>query len=298
MDAIIWDDLEIEQKNSAEGRSYLRDGVSHLSVTSITSKMEKADFFTWEKNVGTEKAAQIRTDSALHGSAAHFAIECYLRSERKIPEAFQAFYQGVGMKWINANPDVVRLPVAHQKFLGLLQPFRHFLEIVNPIAIEKKIFWSNGEVGFGGTADFFLELQEGRIKLPNGEKLGKTLVVADWKNFRSKKAPICHKWNGNPYYPLLKYALQLSAYCAGFNYLTNSKHNLDKAILVCATNSESPIPADLFYFSPQALAWHFSIFTEGMYCIKNNHPFDWIEYETLADEYQYLGEPVEISPAC
>jgi hypothetical protein len=33
---------------------------------------------------------------------------------------------------------------------------------------------------------------------------------------------------------------------------------------------------------------------EGLHALKDNQPFDWIEFEALADEKGYLGCPIQI----
>ena len=255
--------------------------------------LEKADFSGWEKRVGKDKAKSIRAESSLHGTTVHLAIESYLRCGGDTNKAFEMFYQNLNREWLALkSSQLMNLGDVRAELSLLLRPFKDFLNIVSPVATEKKVFWRDrdGEVGFGGTADCFLEVADGRLQLPDGSKLPGGLVVADWKNHRSKKEPKSFKWNKEPYYPLLRYALQLSAYAAGFNYLTDSRYALNQALLICA----SPDATDIYYFNPEALAWHFEMLVEGLHALKDNQPFDWIEFEALADELGYLGCPAQI----
>lgn len=287
MNTNLWNDKEIEQYHVDGSRGY-RYGDSHFSsVTTLVSMLEKVDFSGWEKRIGKDKAESIRADSALHGTTVHLAIESYLRCSGDMNKAFEMFYQNLNRKWLSKFQNINDVCA---EFKLLLLPFMDFLNIVSPVAIEKKVFWHDGEIGFGGTADCFLEVADGRLQLPDGSKLPGCLVVADWKNHRSKKEPKSFKWNKEPYYPLLRYALQLSAYTAGFNYLTGSQYALNQALLICA----SPDATGIYYFSPKALAWHFEMLVEGLHALKDNQPFDWIEFEALADERGYLGCPVKI----
>jgi hypothetical protein len=288
MNTILWDDTEIKQYYVDDERKYRRGDFAFRSVTTSVSMLEKVDFSAWENRIGKEKAESIRNESALHGNAVHLAVECFLKSGGNINNAFEMFLPKVNRQWLLKSG----VPKPLMEFENLLLPFKDFLGIVTPIAIEKRVFWCDGEVGFGGTADCFLEVAEGRLQLPDGSKVPGGLVVADWKNPRSKKEPKSFKWNKEPYYPLLRYALQLSAYSAGFNHLTGNRYELDSALLVCA----SPKATDIYYFSPESLAWHFEMLVEGLHALKDNQPFDWIEYEFLADEMGYLGCPVQVLP--
>ena len=289
MNINLWTDTEIQQYHVDGSRGYRYGDFRFPSVTTLVSMLEKADFSGWEKRIGKEKAESIRADSALQGTTVHLAIESYLRCGGDVNRAFEIFFQNLNRKWLSrlSSQNDVR-----DEFKKLLLPFKDFLNIVSPVAIEKRVFWRDrdGEVGFGGTADCFLEVADGRLQLPDGSKLPGGLVVADWKNHRSKKEPKSFKWNKEPYYPLLRYALQLSAYAAGFNYLTDSRYALNQALLICASSDAT----DIYYFSPEALAWHFEMLVEGLHTLKDNQPFDWIEFEALADERGYLGCPVQI----
>lgn len=293
MNTNLWNDKEIEQYHVDGSRGYRYGDSQFPSVTTLVSMLEKADFSGWEKRIGKEKAESIRADSALQGTTVHLAIESYLRCGGNISKAFEMFYQNVNRKWLALKSTELRnLSDVFVEFECLLLPFKDFLNIVSPVAIEKKVFWRDrdGEIGFGGTADCFLEVADGRLELPDGSKLPGGLVVADWKTHRSKKEPKSFKWNKEPYYPLLRYALQLSAYTAGFNYLTGSQYALNQALLICA----SPDATGIYYFAPEALAWHFEMLVEGLHALKDNQPFDWIEFEALADEKGYLGCPIQI----
>ena len=293
MNTNLWDDTEIQQYHADGSRGYRYGEFRFPSVTTLVSMLEKADFSGWEKRIGKDKAESIRADSALRGTTVHLAIESYLRCGGDTSKAFEMFYQNLNRQWLTLkSTELKNLDDVRVEFKLLLLPFKDFLNIVFPVAIEKKVFWRDrdGEVGFGGTADCFLEVAEGRLQLPDGSKLPGGLVVADWKNHRSKKEPKSFKWNKEPYYPLLRYALQLSAYAAGFNYLTDSRYILNQALLICA----SPDATDIYYFSPKALAWHFEMLVEGLRALKGIQPFDWIEFEALANEGGYLGCPVQI----
>lgn len=289
MNINLWNDSEIQQYHTDGVRGYRYSDSHFPSVTTLVSMLEKADFSGWEKRIGKEKAESIRADSALQGTTVHLAIESYLRCDGNISKAFEMFYQNVNRKWLSKFKSIKDVCV---EFNLLLLPFKDFLNIVSPVAIEKKVFWRDreGEIGFGGTADCFLEVADGRLELPDGSKLPGGLVVADWKTHRSKKEPKSFKWNKEPYYPLLRYALQLSAYTAGFNYLTGNRYALNQALLICA----SPDATGIYYFAPEALAWHFEMLVEGLHALKDNQPFDWIEFEALADEKGYLGCPIQI----
>lgn len=297
----LWDDSEIVRDDSQyhKGRVYKYRGHEYPSVTNLLKKIKQEDFSWWERKVGKENAKKIRDDAARHGTAVHLAIEAYLKCDRSINTATQYFLRHCEGVWLEEHPEVLRSPdVALLNYQKLIKPFSRFLPLVEAIGIEIPVCWASecGSIGFGGTSDAFLRVDTSSLKKLCGTPLaGNTIAVADWKNFRKPKAPIAHKWNGDAYYPLIGYAMQLSAYCAAFNQLTDRAHKLNQALLVCA-HPES-IYANIYYLSPKAICWHWQNFKEAMWCLKRGECFDWIAYQALSEEQGYLGEELEIISA-
>lgn len=302
MNIQLWEDSEIVQDNSQhnKGRVYVYKGNEFPSVTNLLGKIQPKDFLkTWTKRVGEEKAEQIRVDASTHGSAVHCAIEAWLRCDRNLTEAVQWWIKNVEGDWLNNNLEVLRCPnVATLAYQKLIKPFSRFLDLIEPVGIEKPLCWSSecGSVGFGGTSDAFLKVNGERLLTSRGVRLAKsTLVVCDWKNFRKPKEPIAHTWSGDAYYPLIGYCMQLSAYCAAFNQLTDKQHRLNQALLVCAHPKADY--ADIYYLDSKAICWYWKKFNEAIWSLKTDEPFDWIEFCALSEEQGFLGEKLEIVPA-
>lgn len=295
----LWDDTEIvrDDTQKSKGRIYKYRNSEYPSVTNLLNQIQPKEFLIqWKDRVGEVEAKRISKEASQHGSAVHCAIEAYLRCNKNEQQAIQYFLRNVEADWLHDNPEVLRSPeVALLQFSNLVKPFLPFLALVQPIGIEKPIVWASEckTIGFGGTTDAFLSVDTSKLVLGDGTKIrGNSLVVCDWKNFRKAKQPIATNFKGESYYPLISYCLQLAAYTAAFNQITDRQHRLNQALLVCAhTNCRA---VNIYYLSPKAICWYWTKFKEALWCLHHNEYFDWIEFCALTEEQNYLGKKVKI----
>lgn len=311
----LWNDQEIIQDNSRNGttgRCYKWGDRQYSSVTNILSSVEdKEHLVKWKQNVGAVEADRIRDTASAHGSKVHGELESYFRlnydelllSENPHLQSLPEDEREAGIRQIQEGI----LNSLHEDHEALIEPFRCLFPYVRPVALEKRLMWhsDDGQLGFGGTADIF-KLLDCRV-LPKNIKPTCTidgndyvLVVGDWKNFNKRKTPIAYNRKGCSYYPLIKYALQLSAYSAAFNQRTNLRYRLNQGVLACAYNvSEVGEPMryelDLYHFDQRSLCWFWLQFKKIMEAHYHNVPFNWKRFCTQAHTAGVLGEELGVT---
>jgi hypothetical protein len=309
----LWNDTDIIQDNSrveGKGRVYRHKDKEYSSVTTIIGKFEDKAFLSgWQKRVGKAKAEAIKVKAGNHGTNAHAALENHFRYH--YPELILA-----------ERPELQLLPLEEQELaitsikeslrlddaqLNLIEPFQPLFPYIHPISLEKRIFWHDEEdprLGYGGTVDAYkyidCSLLPTEVKpyiLDEGR--GYSMTVLDWKNFNKRKAPISKKKNGELYFPLIKYALQLSAYVAPFNKLTKEKYTLNQGMLACAYNiSEDGEPMvyklDLYYFDQRSICWFWKEFKKILHAYYYNEEYSWGSLCKRAYHAGVLGERIDL----
>lgn len=306
MEIEIWDDSEIQQLNLPDGRKYTWGDRRYASVTTILSKFEdKAFLATWKKRVGEKEAERIRDAASTHGSAAHTALEnhfkCYhdhlILQDNKHIQSLAPAEQKQAIAMLQGQ---LKLDEGQQ---SLIRPFEPLFPYIRPVALEKRIMWhdnDNPTVGFGGTADAY-KLIDCRLLPPKVKPLitdgnrSYAIVVLDWKNFNKRKRPIEYTQGGRTYFPLIKYALQLSAYSAAFNKLTQNRYRLNQGLLACAYNVAPPgepmqYELDLFYFDQRAICWFWLQFKKILHAYYNDGTFNWVAFCREAHRSGVLGD--------
>lgn len=304
----IWNDSDIQQINPGDGsgRRYAWNGSEYSSVTTILSKFEDKAFLAgWKKRVGAEEAERIRDTASTHGSNTHNALENHFKCHHdhllvQENRHLQLLPPEQQKKAIAQLQTQLRLDDKQQ---GLIQPFQPLFPYVKPVALEKKIMWhdsDNPRIGFGGTADAY-KLIDCRL-LPSSVKplftdggRSYALVVLDWKNFNKRKRPIEYNRGGRPYFPLIKYALQLSAYSAAFNKLTFNRYRLNQGLLACAYNVAAEgepmrYELDLFHFDQRAICWFWIQFKRILEAYYNDGTFNWKTFCRDAHQSGVLGD--------
>lgn len=302
----MWKDDDIIQVNEPGGRKYARGNVAYPSVTTVLSGVEDKSFLkSWKKRVGVDEAERIRNDAATHGTNVHTALENFLMSQHDhlITQAhphLQSLSDEARSQAIAQIRDGLTLSDAQYR---LIAPFTPILPYIQPVALEKRVIWNdeaNPHLGFGGTADAY-NLIDSRLFPPNtkplfgdGEK-GYTLAICDWKNFSKRKTALAYNRGGRPYFPLVRYALQLSAYAAAFNRLTDRKYPLNNGLLVCAykverEDDEVEYGLDLIYFNPRAMCWFWNKFKTMLNAHYNQEKYDWKKFCREAHQAGVLGQ--------
>jgi hypothetical protein len=302
----MWNDQEIVQINSPGGRKYAWGDRKFSSVTTILSKFEDKSFLAgWQKRVGADEAEKIRDTAATHGTKTHNALEnhfkCYhdhlLIQEHSRLQSLSVAEQQEALVDLRAK---IKLDEEEER---LIRPFEVLFPYIKPVALEKKIMWhddSDPRIGFGGTADAY-KLIDCRLLPANVKSLftdgnrSYALVVLDWKNFNKRKRPLEYNRGNKPYFPLIKYALQLSAYSAAFNKLTENKYRLNQGLLACAYNvapdaEQKRYELDLFHFDQRAIYWFWLQFKKVLEAYYNDGDFNWKQFCREAHQSGVLGE--------
>ena len=302
----VWNDQEIIQINSPGGRKYAWGDKKYSSVTTILSKFEDKTFLAgWQKRVGKEESERIRDTAATHGTRTHNALEnhfkCYhdhlLIQEHSRLQGLSRVEQQFALAKLR---EKIALDDEEER---IIRPFEPLFPYIKPVALEKKIMWhdeADPRIGFGGTADAY-KLIDCRLLPPNVKPLftdgdrSYALVVLDWKNFNKRKRPLEYNRGGKAYFPLIKYALQLSAYSAAFNKLTENKYRLNQGLLACAYNVAEEgetmrYELDLIHFDQRAICWFWLKFKTILEAFYNDGSFDWKKFCREAHASGVLGE--------
>lgn len=241
------------------------------SVTTLINYFSPKDVLKkWKESVGEEEAKAISYSSSARGNKVHKFIEDYFL-KNAIPEE---------------NENLIY--------------FTKLMPVINniiPIYIEEKIFWedkNNELVGFGGTVDIFGKISTNNFKLRSGKELPEIITfVGDWKTWNKVKYPVAKTRDGDKYYPLISYYLQLSAYSAAINQMTEAKYKTNECFIFGVTdNCKQPF---IYYLDKNAVNYYWSKMKEliNSYYNKNTF-FDWLLFQKEADDLGHLGERVDI----
>lgn len=252
----------------------------YKSVTTIIDKFKpKAALFKWKKEVGEEKAKEISNKASSRGNKVHYYIEQYFLNN----------------KTINFSTTEDKNYIFFDKLLPVLnkiEPKKWIEEDKETFGIEKKVFWENNNIGFGGSVDICGTIDTSNLTLRNKNIIlpKKIDFIGDWKTWNKVKYPLIKSQEGNYILPLLSYYLQLSAYCAAVNQY--KKEKINQCFLFGVTETcRSPF---IYYLNPKTVNFYWSKMKELVYCYYSNEYFNWdlMEYEVI--ENNFIGERVDI----
>jgi hypothetical protein len=241
-------------------RHYSVGELSLPSVTSLISKFEdkEALFAEW-------RAKNPNSNASARGTALHKAVEDYYK-------------KGV----VSNNP-------LFQTILPVVQRFI-------PSYIEESVYWKNDlQFGFAGTADLLAYTNISSFKeKTTGVVLAGAIepVIVDFKTWSKAKYTKGKRGDGEYYYPLIRYFLQLAAYRAAFAYSKGVFVN-HAFIIGCVENSKTPY---IYHLNGFGLNYHLYYIEKMVDCFFKQKPFDWQDMEkTLADSPDnLLGTRAEI----
>lgn len=263
--------MKITQINTEDdGRYYeIVDDFDYVkkyrSVTALLDKFkDKTALFKWKARIGEEKAQEITTNSANRGTNVHKLIELYFLGNNVIDVEKE--------KQENELYNVI-LPVLNK---------------IKPLYIERKVYWEdeNLNIGFGGTVDICGQIS---TDIFTDEDLPpKIMFVGDWKTWNKEKNIIGVTRDGNKYYPLISYYLQLSAYCAAINQRTNNKYNINKCLIFGMVEGEKT--PYIYYLDTDCVKYYWDKMYKLTYAYYNNESFNWKEFEQYADIDNMLGK--------
>jgi hypothetical protein len=233
------------------------------SVTTIISKYEpKGALMAWKEKLGAE-ADVISRQCANIGTKVHKCNECFFdKSSYEVSE-----------------PEVL---TRHRLFLP-------FLQKIEPIFLEQKIFWCNKHNhAFGGTADvigtissctkdlLFTDLDR---TLPfEGLPVG-AVFAGDYKNFLSAKTPD----------RLLSKYLQAAAYAIAVEYMTGGQVSPKHGLVIGTTKTM----LNVFHLDAECMGWYKFWFLKLIDCYFNNRPFDWKSFAEASGGYELNPDYVE-----
>ena len=182
-----------------------------------------------------------------------------------------------------------------------LENFFPFVNIFNPLCIEKKVFYENffnkmlqitpnGKLlGLAGTFDALGTVDCNALSFEkNGKSIYKNSLqfLIDWKYPSKAKYPV-KKYKNQTIYPLIPYGIQLSCYIAAINQRTNGNLNLNRAIVVIAPeNSNTCYP---YLFSKDSILWYWENAKKMMVSIAFNENFDYTVFENETVKRNFHG---------
>ena len=259
-----------------------KDGKRHYEVTfnnekyklvgntTLLSRFKDNDaLFKWRERIGNEAAEKITNDASIRGTKVHKMAEKYLL-KRELP------------------------PIDSTEQSNCFLRLKPILELIKPIALEKKVFWVNeNKQGFAGTMDGLAQVNTTNFssRTNNFFDWNDEAVVFDFKTWNKIKYPVAKAATGEKYYPLISYALQLAAYCGATNFCTDSYYQVNKSFIFGVTPTcKAPI---IYYFSPEVVNWYWDRYKEILFCYYNNSFFDWKKMESDAEQLGYLGERID-----
>jgi hypothetical protein len=275
------------------------DELEYLSIEEQEVKLNE---------VGGQLGEKIKNDAGIFGTQMHKLIEDYyfliktnkskewlnrlyeIKDNLKIEEALYKYFLK-DLEEYNWKPAPDQLEEIWKKNLKAYYPF---LQRISPCGIEEKVLHevliSDHLCGFGGTLDLKGKLLDNTFIDYSSKqliKLHEPKIVLDWKNPIKPKYPKAQRRDGTYYYPLLKYGLQLSAYCQA----TDVKH----AIVFLAPTTSKTNMHYIYYFSQEAIEWLWLRFVDILFCDKFNVVFDWAKFEEEAGRLGYIGQRLLLS---
>ncbi|GAA6622802.1 hypothetical protein [Scytonema sp. NUACC26] len=272
----MYDNFNIKQVNTGNGRHYEINNNGNLykliSVTSLLDKVKpKEALFAWRKSVGEEEAQRITTTAANRGTKAHGYVEDYLL-KRVLPTP--------------SNDE------SYKCFENLLP----VVNLIQPIEIEKKTYWVNEYgYGFAGTKDMWASINGAKlVNRATNQVVADEQVsfIGDIKTWNKAKYPYASNREGERYYPLISYGLQLSAYAAATNQRTSGNAAVNRAFIFGVTNNcRAPF---IYYFSPEAVMFYWNKMKQIVDCYYTNTNFNWVSFEKEADRLGFLGDRCDL----
>jgi genome maintenance exonuclease 1 len=251
----------------------------HISVTTLIGKYQnKEALFKWRERVGAEEATRVAQKASSRGTKVHKHIENYYVNGLIPPD----------------NIEDKNL-IFFNKLLPVVKNITPLI-IEDELGIEKTTHWENeyGN-GFAGSVDICGTLLNDSVsfRVPEERPVDEYIpFIGDWKTWNKVKSNKAQNANGENWYPLIAYSLQLSAYCAAVNQRTNNVHRLNKAFIFGVTeNCRQPF---IYYFNPAAINFYWANFKKLIEAYYNNGSFDWKQFEREADRGNHLGTRVDL----
>lgn len=269
-------------KQDGSGRHYEireHDGSFSKHLKSVTTQIgyhkDMTALFKWRDKIGHEAATEITTKAATTGTKGHNYIEKYLL-HNQVPID-------------DGSPQYACFSKVEKKLLPLIKP----------IAVEHTTYyWKEGIGGFAGNIDLVTYVDGSRLIIRDTKEAvsdGYIPALKDWKlwcvtkpdgkTYKTKE-PVVRPYNGEPFYPLMQYCVQLAAYSAALNQRTNCSYPFNKAFIVGITPTcRQPF---VYYINPESLQFYWEWMQKMIIGYANQQKIAWKEMERLADEGGYL----------
>jgi hypothetical protein len=249
--------MNIKLVSTGFDRYYQVDGVKCPSVTQIISYHEDKKFLEDWKARNPLKAEVTSSSARMRGTNIHRALYNFHDNREKY------------------NKIVANFSNEEKKYLVGYQDLLDITLVAEYLETKVAYLDTDGR-GFGGkidnvsllsTSDFVYYKTDTPV-FTNPQEL----FLIDYKNPNKAKQPV----------HLIGYCLQLSAYCAAFNFSTQLTRGLNKALLVIV----SPRVTSYYYLNPMKLSMYWSIYKEllkGFYLKKK---CDWKKMKESLGVYE------------
>ena len=237
--------MKIELVDKGFERYYKVNDQKCPSVTQIISYHEDKKFLNDWKSRNPLKADTTCSSARMRGTNIHKALYNLHTNTAKFTEMVDKF----------SNEE--------KKYLG---GYKDLIDITSSaLFLETKVAYLEEGKGFGGKMDNvsclnvsdFVHYKTSTPVFKNPQEL----FIIDYKNPNKAKQPV----------HLIGYCLQLSAYCAAFNFSTQLTYGLNKALLVIV----SPNITTYYYLNPMKLGRYWSIYKELLQGYYDKKKCDW-----------------------
>lgn len=239
--------VEIIQENNEEGRFYYSKEIPEYKYRSVS-------FLSDWANV-TKKEALERWRKRIGKTQAQKIANAYATSGTKIHKANEGHE-------IELSKTEQKKKDNHQSLIDKIS-LKHQ---------EEKILWvdpNNPIIGFGGTLDCVAAIDKSIFERHNEV----SHFVIDWKNVKSIKSPDKY----------ISYYLQIAAYIAGFNRLTNKDLAVCEGIISITTSRTHK----LLYLDQRCICWYWHNFKKILEAYYLGKEFDWAEFEGICNAYYH-----------
>jgi hypothetical protein len=286
------------------------------SVTTVIDKIRpRNEFNGWYKRLGEKvDLAEFMTDDeilkegkklarsytnriAAKGTQLHDIIE----NVYKIREKDSDYHVQVAInKRVEEYPEL-DTDKEYEIIKSRMDKMRPFFHATEGISQEYRVFYmervdNDGSynpigdpIGIAGTSDALI-----RTMSPFYNKNGDVMIdvgvdlITDWKFPQNIKYPKAKFYN-DVSYPLIGYALQLSAYRAGLRFT----HDKDCEGALIVSNPDKGKLVYYYYYSSEVLDFYWKYYREAMIDVNfNTNRFDWTAFCQRADREGMLGERV------
>lgn len=267
-------DFAISSSTSADGwREYEIEDMGkkskYISVTTLIGYYQpKEALFKWKRNLGLKALEDLPLRDIPRDEAEKEKLIKELGDKAAAAVARQAAERGTNTHKAIEDKLVEQKESDDTQYLKLQESLAAF----EPVLVEKKIYWEQPPLGFGGTVDLNGYLDTTLFKGAEFSKQ-RELVLGDVKTWSKPKYLQSTDRNNQPYYPIVPYFLQIAAYAQAVEYCTDGKLVVDSGVVFGVAES-TKIPY-LYYVNKEQLKIYWKHLHNMLAAWYGKQAFDW-----------------------